>query len=298
MLERLQDDSQSMVESRYHDLKMHQRPGVQALEQGAFDLMSDIQFSERKAHGFADSGVLSSRSVMVPELAALLAVAPPDADIDAFRHLAIDQDALHKASAANRIKTFAFLRGLYGLRPALPIFREFRRLSVLSSVDIPVLAGLLALAREPVLRACMGMVLGTAIGKTLGRDDFEAWIREYAPARFSQAMYISFSHNLYASFFQLGYLGEAVGRRRSRRRPTVRPVSAAYAAFLDWLTGLNGLSILDAPYSRALELPKAEHLALLSSAGQRGLMRVAHAGGILQLDFASWLRPGELRLST
>ncbi len=260
--------------------------------------MSDIQFSDRKALGFSDGGVLSSRSVMLPELRALLAVAPQDADVDTFRHLAVDQDALHKASAANRVKTFAFLRGLYGLRPALAIFREFRRLSVLYPVDIPVLAGLLALAREPVLRGCLDMVLGTAIGKTLGREDFEAWIREYAPARFSQAMYISFSHNLYASFFQLGYLGEAVGRCRLRRRPTVQPVSAAYAAFLDWLTGLNGLSILNATYSRALELPKAEHLSLLSSAGQLGLMRVAHAGGVLQLDFASWLRPGEARLST
>lgn len=260
-------------------------------------MTSDIQISVRKALGFADCGVLSSRSVMVPELTALLAVAPPNADVEAFRRLAIDDDVMHKASTANRNKTFGFLRGLYGLRPTLPLFREFRRLSVLSPVDLPSLAGLLAIAREPVLRACMDMVLGTAIGKTLGRDDFEAWIREFAPARFSQAMYVSFSHNLYASFFQLGYLGEAVGRRRLRRRPTVQPVSAAYAAFLDWLTGLNGLSILNAPYSRTLELSKAEHLAMLSSAGQLGLMRVAHAGGVLQLDFAAWLRPGETRLS-
>lgn len=234
---------------------------------------------------------------MVPELTALLAVAPQDADAEAFRHLAIDQDALHKASVANRTKTFGFLRALYGLRPSLPLFREFRRLSVLSPGDIPLLAGLLALAREPVLRACMAMVLGTPIGKTLGRNDFEAWIREFAPARFSHAMYVSFSHNLYASFFQLGYLGEAVGRRRLRQRASAQPGSAAYAAFLDWLTGLNGLSILDAPYSRTLQLSKAEHLAALSSAGQRGLMRVAHAGGVLQLDFSTWLHPGEARLS-
>lgn len=298
MLAHLQGAPQSMVESRYHGFIMHRRLGAGAVNQRALAAMAEIQFSTRKVLGFADGGVLSSRSVMVPELTALLAVAPHDADIGAFRHLAIDQDAMHKASAANRIKTFGFLRGLYGLRPTLPIFREFRRLSVLSSVDIPLLAGSLALAREPVLRACMEMVLGTAIGKTLGRDDFEAWIREFAPARFSQAMYISFSHNLYASFFQLGYLGEAVGRCRLRKRPTVQPVSAAYAAFLDWLTGLNGLSILNATYSRALELPKAEHLTLLSSAGQLGLMRVAHAGGVLQLDFTSWLRPGEARLST
>jgi hypothetical protein len=38
-------------------------------------------------------------------------------------------------------------------------------------------------------------------------------------------------------------------------------------------------------FSKTLELSKDEHLNLLSAAGQQGLMRVAHAGGVLQLDF-------------
>ena len=124
----------------------------------------------------------------------------------------VDEDALHKPSAANRTKTFSFLRSLYGLNPQLPIYREFTRLCHLSPVDTTVLACSLAFAREPVLKACADMVLDTAIGKPLGREDFEAWVREYAPGRYSQSMYVSFSHNLYASFFQLGYLSDAVGK--------------------------------------------------------------------------------------
>lgn len=247
--------------------------------------------------GFAQSGVLSSRSVMLPELTDLIAIASADAETATLQRLVVDEDALHKPSAANRTKTFSFLRSLYGLSPQLPIYREFTRLCHLSPVETTVLAGSLAFAREPVLKACADMVLDTSVGKPLGREDFEAWVREYAPGRYSQTMYVSFSHNLYASFFQLGYLSEAAGKTRIRKRRDVRPASVAYAAFLDWLTGLNGITLLTGAFSKTLELAKDEHLNLLSAAGQQGLMRVAHAGGVLQLDFSTWLRSGEFRLS-
>jgi hypothetical protein len=247
--------------------------------------------------GFSEGGVLSSRSVMLPELTNLMAIAPFEADVATLRRLVVDEDALHKPSAANRTKTFSFLRRLYGLNPQLPIYREFTRLCHLSAAETTALAGSLAFAREPLLRACADMVSGTPVGKPLGREDFEAWTREYAPGRYSETMYVSFSHNLYASFFQLGFLSEAAGKTRIRKRRDLRPASVAYAAFLDWLAGLNGLSLLTGAFSKTLELAKDEHLSLLSAAGQQGLMRVAHAGGVLQLDFSTWLRPGESRLS-
>ena len=175
--------------------------------------------------GFSSGGVLSSRSVMLPELTDLMVMAPADADTATLQRLVVDEDALHKPSAANRAKTFSFLRRLYGLNPQLPIYRDFTRLCHLSPVDTTVLAGSLAFAREPILRACADMVLETVIGKPVGRDDFEAWVREYAPGRYSQTMYVSFSHNLYASFFQLGYLSDAAGISEVRRRIRSRKVA-------------------------------------------------------------------------
>ena len=251
-----------------------------------------------QALGFIDSGVISSRSTMLPELSALLAVAPSDADAQTYRRLAVEEDALHKASAANRLKTFNKLKLLYALNPDIPIFREFRRLAGLFPSELPALAGALAFAREPMLRACADMVLGTPVSAPLSRANFEAWVRDHAIGRYSQTMYRSFSHNLYASFFQIGYLGEAVAKCRLRRRLDARPASVAYLAFLDWLTGLNGLSLLQGSFSRTLELAKADHLALLTDAGQLGLMRVANSGGVLHLDFTSWLKAGEARLPT
>lgn len=247
--------------------------------------------------GFINGGVMSSRSIMLPELSALLAIAPRDADVDTFRRLAVDEDALHRASAANRLKTFNKLKRLYALDQAFPIFREFRRLSLMFPAELTTLAGSLAFAREPLLRACAAMVLSTPIAAPLSRASFEAWVREHHAGQFSQTMYRSFSHNLYASFFQLGYLGAAAGKCRLRQRIATGPASAAYAAFLDWLLGLNGLSLLQGKHSHTLELAKVEHLAALSAAGQLGLMKVGLAGGVLHLDFASWLQPGETRSS-
>ena len=200
-------------------------------------MTADGRFIARQHLGFADGGVISSRSMMLPELSALLSIAPGDADAGAIRHLAVDENALHKASSANRLKTFNKLRLLYALDPAVPIFREFRRMSQLFPLDMPVMAGALAFAREPLLRACGDMVLSTPIGSPLSRASFEAWVREHAAGRFSKTMYRSFSHNLYASFFQIGYLGAAVAKCRLRQRLDARPASVAYTAFLDWLTG-------------------------------------------------------------
>jgi len=247
--------------------------------------------------GLCAGGVLSSRSVMLPELAALLNAAPAGADMTLLQQLVISEDALHKTSAANRLKTFSFLRRLYCLNPDLAIFREFSRLCRLFPADLAALASSLAFARESLLRACASFVLDTAIGKPLRRENFETWIREYAPGRYSETMYVSFSHNLYASFFQLGYLGEAAGKQRQRQRRDVRPAAVAYAAFLDWVTGMNGLSLLAGSFSKTLELGQDEHLRQLKACGQLGLMRVALAGGILQLDFSDWLRAGESRLT-
>ena len=261
-------------------------------------MSSGIGSTTRQALGFTDGGVMSSRSIMLPELSALLAIAPRDADVETFRRLAVDEDALQRASAANRLTTFNKLKRLYALNQAFPIFREFRRLSLLFPTELKTMAGSLAFAREPLLRACADMVLSTPIAAPLSRASFEAWVREHAAGQFSQTMYRSFSHNLYASFFQVGFLGAAAGKCRLRQRIAAGPASVAYAAFLDWLSGLNGLALLQGKHSRTLELAKAEHLAALSAAGQLGLMKVAHAGGVLHLDFASWLQPGETRSSS
>lgn len=234
---------------------------------------------------------------MTEELERLLASVPPQGDALAYRKAVLEDNVLHKASASNRYKTYRFLLRLYALDPAMCLFREFRRLAPFARADARFLAGTLALAREPLLRQCLDMVLAVPVGESISRRQFEDWIRHQAPGRFSDSMYVGFSRNFYGSFYQLGYLGESFGKARSRIRPKVGIASAAYAAFLDWLCGMNGIALMQGTYSRALDLGTDEHIALLKAAGRQGLLKAAYSGGVLDLGFPCFLKPDESRLT-
>lgn len=247
--------------------------------------------------GFSVGGAISSRTAMLDEFQALIASVPSDASEPSYRQAIIEENLLHKATASNRAKTFKFLRRLYVLDPKFCLFREMRRLAQYATDDSKLLIGLLAMAREPLLRECLAMVLNVPVGKSLGRAQFEAWIRAYAPGQYSESMVITFSHNLYASFYQFGYLGESVGRARTRIRPRSGIATVTYAAFLDWLGGMNGIALLQGNYSGALDLREDEHIALLQAAGRQGLLKTAYSGGVLELAFPGFLKDNETRLT-
>lgn len=247
--------------------------------------------------GFSTGGAISSRTAMLEEFGSLLAAVPPDAGADAYRQAILDDNTLHKATASNREKTFKFLRRLYALDPTICLFRELRRLHCFVADDTRLLIGLLAMAREPILRECLSGVLAVPIGESVGRQYFEDWIRRHALGQYSESMFVSFSHNLYGSFYQFGYLGESIGKARSRIRPKVGIASATYAAFLDWLQGMSGVSLLQGTYSRSLDLGADEHIALLTAASRRGLLKAAYSGGVLDLGFPGFLKSDESRLT-
>lgn len=247
--------------------------------------------------GFSTGGAISSRTAMLEEFEVLMASVSGDGNASCFRHAILEENVLHKATASNRDKTYKFLRRLYALDPEVCLFRVLQQLYPLATGDSRLLVGLLAMAREPILRNCLDKVFEVPVGDAIGRQFFEDWIRVHAPGQYSESMYISFSHNLYASFYQLGYLGESVGKARTRIRPKVGVVSATYAAFLDWLQGMNGVTLLQGMFSTTLNLGFDEHIQLLTTAGRQGLLKAAYSGGVLELSFPNFLHSNEQRLT-
>jgi len=252
--------------------------------------------SMRHRLGFSEGGAISSRTAMQDEVITLFSTIPYDADASLYHMEIVEHNILSKATASNRLKTFALLRRLYALDPEICLFREMRRLHRFALEDSPLLMGLLAMAREPILRECLTMVLRTPVGETMGRPDFESWIRKYAPEKYTESMYRSFSHNLYASFHQFGYLGISAGKTRIRISPKTGIASATYAAFIDWLEGHSGMALLKGTYSQALVLSTDRHIELLQTAGSKGLLKVAYSGGVLDVGFPGFLRNTESRL--
>jgi hypothetical protein len=123
--------------------------------------------SALQALGFGDSGVIISRSIMLPELSALRAVAPLDADAQTYER-GVEDGATHNASAAIRLKTFNDLKLLYALKPGAQTAREFRLLRLMFPSDLPAMEGAPTFARKPLLCSCAVTVLGTQANTQTG----------------------------------------------------------------------------------------------------------------------------------
>lgn len=124
------------------------------------------------AIGFSNGGAISSRTAMTNERRTLLASLPLDANADTYQKAVLDDNVLQKSTASNREKTLKFLSRLYALDPGVCLFPEMRRLSRFATDDAPLMFGLLAMAREPILRTCLDMVLRIPVGESLDRKAF------------------------------------------------------------------------------------------------------------------------------
>jgi len=151
---------------------------------------------------FGDKGTHTSRTIMLAELADLLAAVAPGADRDAYAKAIIDENVLGKATIATRRLTYQRLRELYGLDPRLPLFRVLRRLWAADEAGRPLLAILCALARDPLLRATAPAVLELPVGAELVRGLFLDAIRKTVGSRLNDAVLDKVARNAASSWSQ------------------------------------------------------------------------------------------------
>ena len=102
---------------------------------------------------FGDTGMHTSRTMMLAELVDLLAALPRSATRDDYRSAIVEHNVLGKSTNASRRLTNQRLGELYGLDPAIPVFRVLRRLWDLDEDGRPLVAMMCALTRDPLLRA-------------------------------------------------------------------------------------------------------------------------------------------------
>ncbi|MDR1519161.1 MAG: hypothetical protein LBU23_03325 [Planctomycetota bacterium] len=128
--------------------------------------------SERLGFNPERGGVHNARTIMLAELDALLAqFAADDAKWPAYRRAIIEENRLGKPSGVSRRLTARHLRALYGLDPAIPIFRGLLFFWRREPEDRPLLAMLAAVARDPLLRLSAEFVLGKAAGEEVSAAD-------------------------------------------------------------------------------------------------------------------------------
>lgn len=229
-------------------------------------------------------GTHSSRTIMLRELTALLDFTDASASYENLRDAAVLENALQKASAAGRAKTFRHLREFYSLHPEVPLFASLRRLWDIREAERPLLAILCAAARDPILLASADFVLPIPPGDRVDKADVETFLTARHPARYSETVLPRIVRNLLSSWTQSGHLtGHLV---KLRGRAEAGPVSTAYALLLGYLCGRRGEGLFDSPWTRFLDCTVSETHEHAGKAHEMGLVTLKRAGGIVDVDVA------------
>src|SRR5262245_6513390 len=236
--------------------------------------MAKLTFSSRKdqadvGFGFRNGprGTHSSRTIMLDELSALVASNGLTGDI---RKLVLQDNVLGKSTSSGRALTLQRLKELYSFDPAAPIFRVFVRLVNRDPAALPQLALLMAIARDPLLRASARPVLGLAPGSQLMRDVVRDAIASVVGDRMNEAVLDKVVRNTASSWTKSGHLIGRTIKRRARVRPNQN--AFAFALWLAQKSGFVGGEVFDNGWIAALDLDPAT---------ARGLAERAHAAGLI-----------------
>ena len=241
--------------------------------------MNQATTSHRARLGFLDGerGAHSHATLMVRDLDAIFGATAPAATPADYARVVVDENELGKRTAAARKHTLNNLVNLYAMDPAVPVFRIFRELWEQEPEGRPLLALLCALARDPLLRGSVEAVLDAPLGKPLSSLTLAATVtRQMTPATKK-----AIGTRMLSSWAQAGFLDTP--RKRNRIHPRATAGAAAYALALGFMEGGRGSLLLTTPWTRLLDCPTDEVLALVRQAARRGWVEYRAAGDVMDL---------------
>ncbi len=231
---------------------------------------------------FGPRGTHTSRTMMVAELGEVLAAVPAGGTREDYRSAIIDDNCLGKDTVSTRRLSNQRLSELYGLDPALPVFRVLRRVWDLDAAGRPLVALLVALARDPMLRASAPAVLGLPIGAELVRTAFLEQLAGALGDRLNPATLDKVARNAGSTWTQSGHLAGRV--RKVRRRAEASPGPVALALWLGHLGGLAGEDLLRSPWASVLDCTPARLRELVLEAKRLGLIDARMGADVVEID--------------
>lgn len=246
--------------------------------------------------GDQSGGATTSHTIVVPALQQLLAVAGVRSAASDYESAVLEDNVLGKDTIESRRRTLRYLRELYILREDSLLFRALGDLWDDDPTGQQLLAGLCALARDPVFRASAQPIFDSEPGDEVTSADLAEAVAKVFPESYSDATLAKIGRNTFSSWEQTGHL-EAVERTtKVRRRAVCTSSTTAFALLLGHLEGLAGAALFDTVWARALDHPRAHLIDLAVVASQRSLIDFRHSGGITEVKFTELLRPIEGRL--
>jgi len=229
---------------------------------------------------------------MLDELVLLLDTIPdPIAPKQAYLAAIRDDNCLGKRSVKSRHLTAKHLMSLYGLDPAIPVFRTLRFFWPRDEAGRPLLALLCAYARDPLLRLSAPFIWHCAEGTTFTREAMEDYIHQQAPDRFSPATLKSVAQNLNGTWTKSGHL---TGHVRKTRTPVqVTAGAAAYVLYLGYLQGARGAALFESSFAKLLDDVPSRIMELATGAARRGWIDFKRIGHVMEIRFPDLIPPAE-----
>jgi hypothetical protein len=242
---------------------------------------------------WGDKGTHTSRTIMLEEIRAVFANCRPDAMRSEYLAAIHEDNCLGKRTAATRKLSSQRLSELYALDPDVALFRIMRRCWYVDRDGQPILAMLLALARDPLLRASAQPVLRMRPGEELARQQMTNAIARAVGSRLSESTLDKVVRNTASSWTQSGHLKGRGRKIRQAVRPTA--VATAFALLLGYITGKRGTSLFESLWAQTLDVPVGELINLAMDARRLGFLDMSQSGGVVEVAFSRLLAPDERR---
>ncbi|MFA5180601.1 MAG: hypothetical protein WC405_04725 [Syntrophales bacterium] len=238
-------------------------------------------------------GTHTSRTIMLCELKALLSHCRPEATSKDYISAIIENNCLGKRTVATRKLSFQRLSELYALDSQVPLFRIMRYFWYADRSGQTIFPLLLALARDPLLRATSATILRMHPGEELARQPLIDALSRAVGSRLSESTLDKVVRNAASSWTQSGHLK---GRNRKvRQRVTPTAASTAYAILIGYLTGTRGPALFETSWAQVLDAPPDELMGLAMDARRLGLLDMNQSGGVVEVAFSRLLFPDERR---
>ena len=234
-------------------------------------------------------GTHTSRTIMLRDLVDALDSTAPHGTRDDYARVIVVENCLAKKTLSTRKRSAQRLRELYGLDPKILLFRVLRTLWTHHESSRPLLALLLALARDPLLRATAAGVLTTPVGHELARQPLKDAVLATTSPRLNDDTVDKVVRYASSSWTQSGHLRG--GGRKVRQSVQATPAGTVYALVLGFATGRRGRSLFDTPWCRILDADTGELIEHALLAKSLGLLEFKQSGSIVDVAFPPTLIP-------
>jgi hypothetical protein len=243
---------------------------------------------------FGDKGTHSSRTMMLDELSNLLRVCSPSASRADYVKAMVEDNCLGKQTLSTRRLTLQRMTELYALDASVPMFRLLRHFWYADEKAHGQVAFLVAIARDPLLRATVPVVFSMSVGEEIARQRFTDAIRDAVEGRLNDETLDKVVRNTASSWTQSGHFDGRSRKKRKQVEPTA--VSTAFALVLGYMLGLRGRSLFESLFARVLDQDENALTFLAMDAKRLGLLDIKSGGGMTVVAFDAILTEKEKRL--